>query len=200
MAFERAVQSLSFIEEKLRRAFNLAGPIGAALKPGECIPVIIAHDLREPGHSSSLGRCWAWVHDQAGTPAGVNVVSMLFGSDTLVEALYVTGIVAAGVTIEAYVTSPTETIPVAVTANTGAWRDRRLITADVPPISTNAGGWAALTGTAISAANRVQTWREGTAQPVRECQVMVPAGGTLTWRSSNTSASCQVGCWGRNWP
>lgn len=199
MPFDRAIQSLSFIEEKLRRAFNLAGPIGAKLDPGQIMPVIIAHDLRTPGHASALGRCWAFVHDQIGTPAGTNVLSVLFGQDSLIEALYVTGTVAAGLTIQAYVTAPTETIPIAVTQNQGAWRDRKMVANDVPPIQSPAA-WGALTGAAISPGNRVMVWRDGAKDVARKCEIMIPAGGTLTFRSDGASASVQVGMWGRIWP
>lgn len=200
MAFERAVQSLSFIEEKLRRAFNLAGPIGAALNAGSVTPVIIAHDLRDPGHSSASGRCWTWFHDQAGTPAGVNVVSVLFGADVLVEALIVTGAIAANLMIEAYHTTPAEAIPIAPTAITGVWRDRRTVATDVAPLSSNAGGWGALTGTAINATNRLQVWKEPAPNHERRMQIMVTQGSAITFRSNGANASLSVGMWGRIWP
>ena len=199
--FERAVQSLRDIEEKLRKAFNLAGPIGAALKSDLVTPVVIAHDLREPGHATHAGRCWTWRHTQAGTPAGVNVLSMLFGADVLIECLYVSGTIAAATPMEAYITTPSEVIPIATTATVGTWRDRRVVTADTPPIATNNAAWGALTGTAIADNNVVQVWGAQTAvTSIRRCSIMVPAGGTLTWRSAGANAECRVGAWGRIWP
>jgi len=207
MAFDRATQSLSFIEEKLRRAFNLAGPIGAKLDTGAISPVILAHDLRDPGHSSSLGRCFAWACSAtAGSPAGISVYTMLFGQDVLIEALYVTGTIGANLTIQAYVTTPSETIPCAAAVADGAWRDRKTTTLDVPPLLTNsAATWAALTGTAIANGNRIACWRGGAAgtseqtPATREMKVMVPAGGTLTWRSDGASLVVPA-VWGRIWP
>jgi hypothetical protein len=202
MAFEKAIQSLSFIEEKLRRAFSLAGNIGARLDP-VLSPVIIAHDLREPGHASHLGRCWSWCFD-SGTPAGVSVVSALFGADVLIEAVQCGGEIAVGGLVELYVTTPTETIPIAVTGPNGAWRDRKVVAADVPPI-TSPAAWGALTGTAIANGNRLAQWFGGVAavgrdNTPREMKIMVPAGGALTWRSTTASSAIRVGMWGRIWP
>lgn len=202
MPFDKAVQSLAFLEEKLRRAFNLAGVIGARLQPGNVTPVVLVQDVTQPGYANDQGRCWAWSLN-AGSPAGVSVVVLLFGRDVLIEALYTTGEIAAGNDIQAYVTTPTETIPAAAATPQGAWRDRKTIAADVPPILTSGAAFVALTGTAASAANVVQLWKGGAATlpgTLRTMPIMIPAGGTLTWRSNAASVNVALGCWGRIWP
>ncbi len=200
MAFEKATQALSGIEEKLRRLFNLAGPIGATFDP-KTISVVIAHDLRDPGVAAFAGRSWAWVLPAAGTPAGVNGVSLTPGADVLIEAVYITGQLAANLTIEAYVTTPSEAVGVAGGGVTGAWRDRRVGSgADTPPL-VSGNAWGAFTGVVAGANNRVLVWQGAeAASPVRECKIMIPAGGALNFRSGGANASLTVGCWGRVWP
>lgn len=200
MGFERAIQSLGNIEEKLRKAFGLAGPIGAKLDP-VLQPVVIVHDFRDPGFSSTSGRGWAWINDQGGTPAGVTVLSVQFAVDVFIEALYVSGTVAAATPIHAYFTRPLELIPIAVTGQRGAWRDAPFLMtgADSPPIQATAN-WGALTGSAMVTANTLAVWGAGTGKFIQPMGVQIPAGGTLTWRSSGTNTELRVGMWGRVWP
>lgn len=191
--FERVRQSLNQIEETLRRQFNLAGEIGASLDP-IVKPILIAGDLRDPGHHSHQGRCFVFASNVS-TGAGVTVFPVLFGADVLIEALYCD--TAAAVDFSFYVTIPGETIPLAVSAPAGAWRDRRLA-ADVPPMS-QPGAWGALTGTAIAAGNTVANFRGAGTAPYRAMSLMIPAGGTLTGRATAAGAA-GFGFWGRIWP
>lgn len=203
MPFDRAIQSLSFIEEKLRRAFNLAGPIGAKLDP-TLTPVLIAGDLRQPGHANDKGRSFAFVLN-AGTPAGNSVYSLLFGTDVLIQGVYVTGEIGASLPITGYVTTPTETIPTACATAGGSWRDRKMLSGDVPPILTPGAAFAAITGQTPNTGNSVMLWRgtaAGTGVPIpeRRIEIMVPAGGTFSWHSTGASVNAAFGLYGRIWP
>jgi hypothetical protein len=201
MPFEKAIQSLSSLEEKLRRAFRLAGPIGARLVPDAVTPVVIAADLRTPGHANDEGRCWAWATIPIGTPAGISVLTVQFTRDVLVECAYITGVVGAGNSIELYVTTPTEAVPTAAPlVPEGTWRDRKLITTDAPPLLSHAA-FAALAGTAVATSNRLQTWREGAhVNSLRPMETMIPAGGAVTFRGQAVNAALNCGLWGRVWP
>jgi hypothetical protein len=140
----------------------------------------------------------------AGSPGIISVLTLLCQADVLIEAIGLTGTLGANNVVTAYVTTPSETIPVAAAINEGAWRDRKTVAADVPPLFSNsAGAWAAPTGTVMSQANRVASWRGnagGTSegQP-REVQIMIPAGGTLTFRADAANAVIPY-AWGRIWP
>lgn len=202
MAFEKTIQSLASIEDKLRRAFGLAGPIGARLDP-TLTAVVIADDLRDPGHAFFSGRSWIWCGIDTGSPAGVNVISILPQVDVLVEGCWISGTLAIGGAIEVYVTTPTEAPPIAGgVAGNFAWRDRKMVTLDVPPF-TGGSSWAGITGTLISVNNRMFTWRGGTTaqiDDVKRIPIMVPAGGSLTFRSSTSHTTLQIGCYGRIFP
>lgn len=201
MAFEKAIQALSGIEEKLRRAFNLAGPIGAKLDPTTSV-VLIADDLRDPGHAFFSGRSWVHNTTDQGTPAGVNATTLQFGADVMIDGIAISGTLAVNASIQAYITTPSETAPIAVSGINTAWRDRKLVTVDAPPVLSN-GSWAAITGTVVAVNNRVQTWRGGTAaqlDSVREMKLMIPSGGTLTFRSDTANSNLAICCWGRVWP
>lgn len=202
MPFDRAVQALAGLEEKLRRAFNLAGPIGAKLDP-TAIPVIIADDLRDPGHAFFVGRSWFYKNVDAVAPAGTNVISLLANADVLVEALFVTGTLAIGATLRAYVTAPSEAIPLAAASTGAAWRDRKTVALDQPPLLCSAN-WNAPTGTLAGLNNTIAEWRNPAAavqfiDGQRDMRIMIPSGGTLTWRS-DAASNITVGCWGRVFP
>ena len=202
MAFEKTKQSLASIEDKLRRAFKLAGPIGAKLDP-TLTGVFIVDDLRAPGHAFFDGRSWVWCSTDIGTPVGVSCISLQPAVDVLVEAVWISGTMTLGAAMELYITTPGETPAQGAVGGTNvAWRDRKMVTLDAPPF---AGGsnWSAVTGTLIALNNRMYVWRCGTASQVddvREMQIMIPAGGALNWRSSSAFANLQVGCWGRVFP
>lgn len=200
MAFEKAVQALAGIEEKLRRAFGLAGPIGAKLDP-TVIPVLIADDLRDPGHAFFSGRSWWIANFDVVAPAGNNGVSILAQADVLIEAMFVTGQLAAGGNIQAFITSPSEAVPVAAGSTGAVWRDRKMVPLDQPPLLISAAWNASI---APGANQRVARWRGAPAatqyiDSVRECKVMLPAGGSLTF-FSDAASSVTVGCWGRVFP
>jgi len=202
MAFDRAIQALSGIEEKLRRAFNLAGTIGSKLDPNVSA-VILADDLRDPGHAFYRGRCWVWADTSTGSPAGVNGISLVALDDIMVDAITLSGQVTVNTLIEAYISTPDEPPAVAgATAGNFAWRDRKTVTLDVPPLAGGAT-WAAITGTLVSVNNRQHTWVGAVAaqlDSVREMKIMIPRGGALNFRSSAASANMRLGAYGRIWP
>lgn len=203
MAFEKAVQSLSSLEEKLRRAFNLAGVIGARLKPDLVTPVVLVQDVTQPGYATDKGRCWAWASLTPGGGAGISVVVLAPQVDVLVEGFYITGTLGASQPFDVYVTAPNEALPAAAATPSGGWRDRKMFGADVPPLFDSGAGFVALTGTAITATNRIAAWNGGAGGTsegtVREIPVMIPAGGSLTFRSAAVN-NVRCGAWGRIWP
>lgn len=202
MAFEKTIQSLASIEDKLRRAFGLAGPIGARLDP-TLTAVVIADDLRTPGHAFFSGRGWIWVSTDPGTPVGVSVISLIPQVDVLIEGVWISGTMSLGGLVDCYVTTPTEAPPIAGgVAGNFAWRDRKVVTLDVPPF-TGGSAWAAVTGTLISVNNRMHTWVCGTVGQLddhRKIEVMVPKDGTFTFRASSQFTNLKVGAYGRIFP
>jgi hypothetical protein len=207
MAFERARQSLSDLEDRLRRAFGLAGPIGASLKP-DLTPVLIGGDLREPGHSFNRGRSWVY-HSTRFAIAGANThLSMRVDADVLIEKLQVSSSeILTGQFIACYITVPGETPAQVITRAAGAWRDNKRSATDVPPIFDSGAAPAALGGgTAGSLSNTVAVWfgsnNGGTPNsdhPVRDMMIHLPAGSHLNWHFSSTLVLGGVGVWGRIW-
>lgn len=194
----RPRQALNVLEEKLRREYGLVGEI-AALLDATLRPVIIAGDLSDPGHAVARGRAWAWSYAIGSTPVGVNVFTLLFGEDVLVEGALV-GLQTAGAAtaVSLYQTVSGQAIPIAVTQNSGTWRDRRTSAADVPPIQTPAA-FNALTGTAETESARI-FYADRASPVVYPIKIHVPAGNTLTWRSAGAQTGITLNLWGRIWP
>ena len=118
-----AKQALGFVEEKLRRVFRLAGPIGVDLDP-IVKPVIVVDDLRDPGHAFYQGRSWVSLFN-GNSGVGTNFLSVQFNDDVLIEAFFVVGELAASTIVQVYHTTPLQqaaTPPTIVTAAFSAWR------------------------------------------------------------------------------
>jgi hypothetical protein len=201
-----AKQALGFVEEKLRRVFNLAGPIDADLD-SIVKPVIIVDDLRDPGHAFFQGRSYAY--STAEQPAGVAgtwfVKVIQFRSDVTVETVYHFGVIPANASYAIQVGGADEALPIGgVTFQCGSWRDRKAGTTDFPPIVQNSGltaGTVALNSTIFVAG------AGGTAltmSQVLPLKVMIPANGWLmfafqTWGVA-VSTAFNFGFYARVWP
>lgn len=193
--FEKAVQSLSQIEDKLRRAFGLAGPIGAKLVP-DLTPVLIAGDLREPGHAYHQGRCWS-VCQRSLAFAADSYYAIRFDVDVLVEGIQITGNPVD--TFDVYTTIPGQTISQVIAAANGSWRDRRTLVADVPPIqSAAAAGGLAGGGTVAAASNRIWGGRVSAVTLIPQ-QIMLVSGSALNFHAVAGSADAAITVWGRVW-
>lgn len=137
-----ARQALGFVEEKLRRVFNLAGPIDAGLDP-IVKPVIIVDDLRSPGHAFFQGRSWVYTRDFEGTAVGNWVCTLKFANDCILEGFSLYGPnVPAGDRFRLYYLTPDRQTAnpasgVQVTTPLAVWRDRKEKQLDQPPILGN---------------------------------------------------------------
>lgn len=200
-----AKQALGFVEEKLRRVFNLAGPIDASLNP-EVSPVIIVDDLRAPGHAFLQGRSWAWQVSSVGIVAGLKGADLRFLSDCLVEGfwIYHPPLAAATSDVMVYIVTPDQfsaSPPIGGgLANFGAWRDRKLTATDVPPVGGN-GSFVAITGTGPTGNNIVFHYDGiGTPQPgFVPMQLFMPAGSCMVFVETDQPIF-SVGAMGRVWP
>ena len=204
MPFEKARQSLSDLENRLRVLFGLAGPIGASLD-ARLTPVLIAGDLREPGVSFSRGRSFAYSHEHQ-TNAGTTYHSVQFNADVLIEA--VQGFTPlGGQALDCYITIPGESPAVAMSRTAGAWRDRKTSTTDIPPIQDSGALYAARTGTDQAITNRILSWNGvpvaggNTAidPPLKPVLMMLTAGSALNFRIQGTTANQNLCIYGRIW-
>lgn len=142
-----AKQTLGWIEEKLRRVFNLAGPIGVDLDP-VVKPVILVDDLRGPGHAFYQGRSFATTTSLIPAAAGQCVLAYQYVDDVLIERIYLGGIAAPGASVILFTETPTNMVariaagdytgvPAQAFTPCGAWRDRRTVSTDIPPATGN---------------------------------------------------------------
>jgi hypothetical protein len=199
-----AKQALGFVEEKLRRVFNLAGPIDASLDP-QVKPVIIVDDLRAPGHAFFAGRSWVWNHSESGILAGVKATFVKCLNDVMIEGWWAhfPAMTAGTQNFGLYLLTPdqmTASPPFAAALNVGAWRDRRMTDTDQPPFagSTAFGG---ITGSGSTGRSEVYSSRfTGTPAPgYMPVQMFVPAGGGIAFFETDmTCINC--GVHGRVWP
>lgn len=206
----KATQVLGYVEEKLRRVFNLAGQIGVTLDPA-VKPVILVDDLRDPGHAFYQGRGFVWSYSSFPTASGVGayyVHSIQARDDIVTEFVWASGQLDAGAsTLILYLTTPDEVTPVAgITFTTGAWRDRRTSATDVPPLLHN-NAWQALTGTAALQENLMLGFAATTAVATQlpgavPLKIFVPRGGCLNWRVEGYSGTTalNIGFAGRVFP
>lgn len=185
-----ARQALGFVEEKLRRVFNLAGPIDADLD-AVVKPVIIVDDLRGPGHAFYQGRSWSCIIQSLGLAAGSKVGGFVFSDDVLVEGFDLRHAqLAAGKNITISLTTPAEQTTngfgVAATTRNATWRDNKTVGSilvpnyDQPPIAST-GGWAAPVG-GVFAGNGNIVWATSGGAPCTgpvPLQLFMPRGSGL---------------------
>jgi hypothetical protein len=142
-----ASQALGFVEEKLRRVFNLAGPINADLD-ATVKPVIIVDDLRDPGHAFYQGRSWSATILHTGIAAGTKIAGYFFNDNVVIEGFDIRHATtpASPASLQVFIVTPNEqasTPPTGGTpsSRTGVWRDNftvgSLLAAnyDQPPVS-----------------------------------------------------------------
>lgn len=130
----KARSSLSQIEERLRRAFGLAGEIGLELDSAKMAPVVIAADLRDPGLSPERGRYFTAVKGPSLAGVGATAWTVLFRRDVIIESIVLSAVANVS---DLYVVE--HLIPGVAPSNApiqlgGLWTDFRTTTGDRPPI------------------------------------------------------------------
>lgn len=194
-----AKQALGYIEEKLRRVFRLAGPIGLELDP-RVVATVLVDDLRDPGHAFYQGRSWAWSINAFGMAAGWKYAQLKCNNDVVIEGFSIqSGVLPASAFILTYVGAPTEAVPNNSTFLTGTWRDNKTQATDQPPLEAPVS-FSALTGTDYSGSNVIFTLSAGTTPPaIIPMKLFLPAGGWLGF-AENDVVNMTVNVWGRIWP
>lgn len=107
----RAVSSLGFVEEKLRRLLGLTGEIGTTFAPA-MTPVIIADDARSPGNNPNKGRRWAGYFGWNFT-APTQTFGFSFPSGGIIEGWSIFN-VTAGAQAAAFIATPDVAAPVTI--------------------------------------------------------------------------------------
>lgn len=161
-----AKQALGFVEEKLRRVFNLAGPIDADLD-ATVKPVIIVDDLRDPGHAFYQGRSWAATILHITIAAGTKLGGFFFSDNVVIEGFDIRHATtpASPASLQLFIVTPTEqaaTPPTGGTpaTRTGVWRDNftvgTLLAAnyDQPPVASS-GSFVPVVGTSAGNGNTI---------------------------------------------
>jgi hypothetical protein len=205
-----ATQALGYVEEKLRRVFKLAGPIGATLDP-EVKPVIIVDDLRGPGHAFYQGRSWAITVAHLTIAAGTKAAGFVVSDDVVLEGFDIRAASSpANGALYVYIVTPDEqsaTPPVgAVTNRTATWRDNKTVgtllaaSYDQPPIF-GVSVFSALIGTGAGTGNIV--WAQiGAGVPAPGFVPMpmyLPRGSGIYLQETNYT-DLSFGVWGRVFP
>jgi hypothetical protein len=186
-----AKQALGFVEEKLRRVFNLAGPIDADLD-AVVKPVVIVDDLRGPGHAFYQGRSWAATILHLTIAAGTKVGGFFFNDNVLIEGFDIRHATtpASPASLQLFIVTPTEQAATAPTGSTpstraGVWRDDfkvgSLLSAnyDQPPVTTT-GSFVANVGTGAGNGNTV--WSSPPVAPQAgyvPMQLYMPKGSAI---------------------
>jgi hypothetical protein len=211
-----AKQALGYVEEKLRRVFNIAGPIGVTLEP-EVKPVVVVDDLRDPGHAFYQGRSWSAVvstldGSPTGTGTGAHVCPFHFLDDCIIETVWVFGQLGIGFTAPAprlilYNITPDEWTSAPpgdgqFPSLRGAWRDRKTLTNDVPPVEAPLIWLPGTTGTLPQISNIVLDLVSGfvPVPGVFPMKLFMPRGSALCWYTLSNIGPISVGMWGRVFP
>jgi hypothetical protein len=203
-----ASQALGYVEEKLRRVFNIAGPIDASLD-ATMRPVIIVDDLRDPGHAFYQGRSWVHCYaTQAVAIAATNVLCVHFMDDCIVEGISVTANVAAATSIGLYQVDPDRWYlsPPGGSISLGgvnvAWRDRLMSQTDRPPVEADTNFKAIGGGQGDTNQNRIlnliQANYVAATFPVK---AFMPRGSALVWIAGTAiNIPMTLAMWGRVFP
>jgi hypothetical protein len=207
-----ASQALGYVEEKLRRVFNLAGPIDASLD-AEVKPVIIVDDLRGPGHAFYQGRSWAITVSHLTIPAGTKGAGFVFQDNVVIEGFDIRHATSpANSSLRLFIVTPAEqaaTPPLGagtVSARTATWRDNKTVgtllaaSYDQPPIHGTLG-FGAEVGTVGGNGNTV--WSQiGAGIPQAgyvPMQLHMPNGSGIYLEESNF-VDLSFTIWGRVFP
>lgn len=209
MAFDRAKVSLQAVEERLRRMFNLAGTIGATFEP-TLAPIIIAGDLREAGLSSARGRHVAYCSGRVVTGGTPNAVyGVTFNVDTLIDAIFTTGLApASSTTVHVATEDMAQALPVPGRAAVGAWVDNKRRNLDLAPF-TDSGTVQQIAGAGafalLNEQNRITAFDCNALGGQSDTHVYIPmmmgAGTQLWWTCDVLPNPAPIGVhfgfWGR---
>lgn len=138
MADARAITSLGTIEDRLRRALNLAGEVNATFTPA-AIPVVQAFDATQPGCATDRGKRFALGITQLG--AAINTTGFEARRDVVITSMRYAGTTALATVISVRIIVPGTTADFAMDATGGtivnygcSWVERPASNADIPPI------------------------------------------------------------------
>lgn len=201
MAFERAKTSLAEIENKLRKALGLAGPIGASLDP-TLSPTFITGDSRDPGIATFRGRKWAWVSEPVSGPYAIgDVVGLTWSVPVIITHVMLGQVSAANGDWELLSLAPDDAAlgagagQWAQNQQQGTWTDQKSLTTDLVPLF---GRSAAVKVAGVTPTNtfqkRIHVWQlpngpasgVDTQMPMRQLGrfgLHAPANGALLWRA-----------------
>lgn len=152
-AVARAITSLGTIEDRLRRALNLAGDVNAQFTPA-AIPVIQAFDATIPGCATDRGKRFALGITQLG--AAVNTTGFEARRDVVITSMRYAGTTALTTVISARILVPGTTADFAMDATGGtivnygsSWVERPASNNDLPPIIAGQSAGTFATGKRI---------------------------------------------------
>jgi hypothetical protein len=196
--FDRAKTSLAFLEDKFRKAFGLAGTIGATFDAA-IIPVYTVGDARDPGVASFRGRHWAWSFGfQVTAPSTANdTYGLTWPVDVLLNGITVVGLgtgAVAGDQVEAFLLAPDD--PQIATwgggnRQAGTWIDQKSLAADRAPILDRALRVSAGMAITNPELRRIATWA-ASGQSHLPVKIHSPAGGALFFQPSIGAGAIRV--------
>lgn len=134
-----AITSLAQIEDKLRRALNLAGEVGLTFAPA-AIPVVIAGNATDPGCATYRGRRFAGTKAPAASGAAASVA--LKAQENVVITQIAIHAAAAGVLGFVRLASTDVAEPYAMATPFAPWTERKGPASDYAPVTTSVF-WAA---------------------------------------------------------
>lgn len=134
-----AITSLAQIEDKLRRALNLAGDVGLQFRP-DAIPVVIAGDATLPGNATYRGRRFAGSFAPAATGAAASIGIKALENIVITDLDMYAGTAGINATVRLATTDVAE--PYAMTTQWAPWTERAVVTTDFAPVARSVV-WAA---------------------------------------------------------
>lgn len=136
----KAVSSLGFLEERLRRLLGLTGEIGTTFSPG-IIPVVIADDARAAGYNPGRGRRWAGYFGWNFTAINQSF-GFTFPSGGIIEGWDIFN-VTAGAQCAAFYCTPDVTVPITIGTSDMPYRELNANNNERAPVVRSLGFIAA---------------------------------------------------------
>ena len=199
MAFDKAKTSFAQIEDKFRKAFNLAGLIGATFEPS-IAPTLIIGNTDDPGYASFRGRHFAFASDnQSAPPAANGIFGWFTPVDVILHDISFVLQASGNSAGQVYLIAPGGTMPAFATANAGSWIDQKLSAADAVPFSVTTGTVvSAPTVATFAQTNRIALFNSTLSRVER--RMHLAAGSAIIWDYANVAASgVRLGLSGRIW-
>lgn len=188
----KATTSLQSMEDRLRRAFRLAGTIGTSFEPA-AIPVVIAADARDPGNNFVQGRRWWGAYAVTNAAAGGSS-GFKFGADGILDGFIWSGQNAAINIVATLLVDQSVADPYAMNTLGAAWAEIRNTQADRAPVASAVG--QAIAAPAASP-NLVQWLTTANTPFVWQYPVQVRAGDRLFFANNAATGSSFLTLFGR---